>query len=55
MKRLSVFLAALLLTGCASFTNKVYCDDGEATFVSWYHGIGIAAKIEPENGARRCQ
>lgn len=55
MKRLIPTLCALALTGCANFTNKVYCDDGEAVFVSWYQSIGIAAKIEPENGKRRCQ
>ena len=47
-------MSLLAATGCASFTNKVYCDGDEAAFISWYMSIGIAAKIDPENGARRC-
>jgi CDGSH-type Zn-finger protein len=55
MKRLILAGTLALLTGCANFTNKVYCDGAEAVFVSWYSSIGIAAKIDPENGARRCK
>ena len=54
MKKLALMLCALALTGCANFTNKVYCDADEAVFVSWYMGIGFGAKIDPENGKRRC-
>ncbi len=52
MRRL-VILAALALSGCAHFTNEAYCSGERMVFVSWYYGVGIAARVS--NGAEHCK
>lgn len=49
--------AALLLTGCSQFSNRVYCSPAgdEAAFISWYMKLGVAAQVDPKDAVRLCQ
>jgi hypothetical protein len=59
-RRLIVALAltatGLAAVGCASdtFQNRVYCsvDGAELVFVSWYHRVGVAAKVDERSGCQ---
>lgn len=55
MKTLSTALAALLLGGCATFENSVWCspDGKQMAFVSWYSRVGVAEKID--SGVELCR
>ena len=55
MLKLAVLAAALILSGCSTaghFTNEAYCSGERMVFVSWYYGVGIAAKVD--NGREHC-
>jgi hypothetical protein len=43
----ALVLACAILSGCAQFSNRVYCgEDGQMVFVSWYMRYGVAAKVD---------
>jgi uncharacterized protein YceK len=56
MRALCTALALLLLSGCASLKNHVYCSqDGQRmVYVSWYHDLGLASKVSDEDARQHC-
>lgn len=56
---MKTFLLAfcLLLGGCSSFENRVYCSPtgDDAAFVSWYMKFGVAAQISGKDAPALCK